>query len=107
MDIRPDGELDLDNETMAQFDLVVASLHSALDQPREAITKRLIGAVRNPYVKIIAHPTGRDFPRKGTEANWEEFFKAAADYGKVVEINSNPHHLDLTTDWPGRLPGWE
>jgi len=95
VDIRPDGSLDFSDELLRQFDLVIASLHSALDQPSASITQRLISAMRNPYVKIIAHPSGRDFPREGAKADWNAVFRAAAQFGKVLEINSNPLHLDL------------
>ena len=95
VDIRPDGTLDIEDEILRQFELVIASLHTAHDQPRETITGRLIKAIRHPYVKIIAHPSGRDLPGKGAEADWEQVFKAAVENGKVLEINSNPHHLDL------------
>jgi DNA polymerase (family 10) len=95
VDIRPDGTLDLDDRTLQQFEIVIASLHTAHDQPREVITRRLINAIRHPSVRIIAHPSGRDIPGKGAEANWAEVYQAAADYNKVLEINSNPHHLDL------------
>jgi Histidinol phosphatase and related hydrolases of the PHP family len=95
VDIRPDGTLDLEDEILQQFELVIASLHTAHDQPRETITDRLIKAIRHPCVKIIAHPSGRDLPGTGAEADWEQVFKAAVENNKVLEINSNPHHLDL------------
>jgi len=95
VDIRPDGTLDLEDEILQQFELVIASLHTAHDQPRETITGRLIKAIRHPCVKIIAHPSGRDLPGTGAEADWEQVFKAAVENSKVLEINSNPHHLDL------------
>ncbi len=95
VDIHPDGELDLADEVLAQFELVLASLHTALDQPREVITQRLLNAIHNPHVNIIAHPSGRALPNSGAQADWETVFRAAVEYSKILEINSNPHHLDL------------
>jgi DNA polymerase (family 10) len=95
-EILEDGSLDLAEETLAKLDIVVASLHEHLYQPREVITARLVKAIRNPLVDIIAHPGGRELPRtNGADLNWDEVFKAARENQVALEINSNPVHLDM------------
>ncbi len=95
-EILEDGSLDLAEETLAKLDIVVASLHEHLYQPREQITARLVKAIRNPLVKIIAHPGGRELPRtNGADLNWDEVFKAAEENQVALEIDSNPVHLDM------------
>jgi DNA polymerase (family 10) len=96
VDIMADGSLDLPDEILQQMDVVVASLHSSLDQPREVITSRLIKAMHNPYVDIIAHPSGRSLPFfQGADLDWDAVFAEAAVCNVALEINSNPCHLDL------------
>ena len=95
-EILEDGSLDLNEETLSKLDIVVASLHEYLYQPRKVITARLVKAIRNPLVDIIAHPGGRELPRtNGADLNWDEVFEAARDYQVALEINSNPVHLDM------------
>ena len=95
-EILEDGSLDLAEETLSNLDIVVASLHEHLYQPRQVITERLVKAIRNPLVDIIAHPGGRELPRtNGADLNWDEVFIAARDYQVALEINSNPVHLDM------------
>lgn len=96
VDILADGTLDFPDEILQQLDVVVASLHSSLDQPREQITARLIQAIHNPYVDIIAHPSGRALPFfQGADLDWEAVFREAAACHVALEINSNPGHLDM------------
>jgi DNA polymerase (family 10) len=96
VDIRSDGELDYPDEVLAELDLVIASLHSSLRQPREEITRRLIKAIHNPYVKIIAHPSGRLLPnREGADLDWEAVLAAVQETGVALEINAHPSRLDL------------
>jgi len=96
VDILPDGRLDFPDEVLAQFDLVVASIHLKMNQPVEQITRRLISAIRNPYVDIIGHPSGRELPHSsGRELDWPAIFEAARENQTALEINSNPLHLDL------------
>lgn len=96
LEIRADGELDYPDEVLAELDIVVASLHTSLRQPREVITRRLLGAIHNPHVDIIAHPSGRLLPdREGADLDWEQVFKAAKETGIALEINSHPSRLDL------------
>jgi DNA polymerase (family 10) len=96
VEIRADGTLDYPDEFLAGLDLVVASLHVGLRQPREKVTERALKAIRNPNVDIIAHPTGRLLPeREGADLDMEAVFAAAAQTGVVLEINSHPSRLDL------------
>lgn len=96
VEIRADGQLDYPDELLAELDVVLASLHTGLNQPRERITERLIAAMRNPQVDIIAHPTGRLFPdRPGADLDMEAVLQAAAEYGVALEINAHPSRLDL------------
>lgn len=96
VDILPDGRLDFPDEVLAQFDLVVASIHLEMNQPVEQITRRLISAIQSPYVDIIGHPSGRELPHSsGRELDWPAIFDAARENHTALEINSNPLHLDL------------
>jgi DNA polymerase (family 10) len=96
VEIKADGSLDYPDDFLASLDLVVASLHSSLRQPREKITERLLNVVNNPHVDIIGHPTGREIPnREGADLDMEVILQAAAKSGVVMEINSHPSRLDL------------
>jgi DNA polymerase (family 10) len=97
LEIKADGTLDYPDEFLAGLDLVVASLHSSLRQPREQITARLIKAIRNPHVDIIGHPTGRRLipEQEGADLDMEAVLAAAAESGVALEINSHPSRLDL------------
>jgi DNA polymerase (family X) len=96
VEIRADGSLDYDDAMLAEMDIVVASLHSGLRQPREQVTHRMLSAVQNPNVDIIAHPTGRLIPdREGADLDLERIFNAAAEHGVAMEINADPYRLDL------------
>jgi len=96
VDILESGALDLPDEVLAQADWVVASIHFGQNQPRQRITERVIGALRNPHVSAIAHPTGRLInKRKPYEIDLEAVLAAARDYGKCMELNAHPSRLDL------------
>ncbi len=99
VDIRADGSLDLADDVLAQLDIVVASIHSSFRAPKEQQTKRLLGAIENPHVNIIGHPTGTLIEeRAGYEFDVDAVFRAAARTGTALEINSNPARLDLNAD---------
>lgn len=99
-DILPDGSLDYDDDTLAQFDFVIASVHSAFRQGEAVMTKRIIKAISNKYVTMLGHPTGRLLLRRRSYAiNLEEIINAAAVTGTIIEINSSPHRLDLDWSW--------
>lgn len=96
VEIKADGTLDYPDEFLATLDIVVASLHTSLRQPREKITERLLKAVQNPHVDIIGHPTGREIPdREGADLDMEVILQAAAESGVAMEINAHPSRLDL------------
>ncbi len=96
VEIRADGTLDYSDDILAQFDLVIASLHTSLRQPRAQVTARLLNAMRNPHVDIIGHPTGRLIPdREGADLDMDAVLAAAAASGVALEINANPRRLDL------------
>ena len=98
VDILPDGTLDYPNRVLEKLDFAVASVHTNFTMNEKDMTQRVVRAIRNPYVGILAHPTGRLLlEREGFRLSLEEVFQAAAGEGVVVEINSNPHRLDL--DW--------
>ncbi len=95
VDIRADGSLDFDDEVLARLDIVVASVHSAMTQPPDVMTARLIRACENPYVTIIGHPTGRQGEFPGYEYDFDAVFAAAARTGTAMEIDGHPQRLDL------------
>ena len=96
VEIKADGSLDYPDEFLATLDLVLASLHTSLRQPREKVTERLLKAIRNPHVDIIGHPTGRLLPdREGADLDMEAVLAAAAESGVALEINAHPARLDL------------
>jgi len=96
VEIKADGTLDYPDEFLASLDLVLASLHTSLRQPREKVTQRVINAIRNPHVDIIGHPTGRLIQeREGADLDMEAVLKAAAETGVAMEINAHPARLDL------------
>lgn len=95
-DILEDARMDLPDDVLAEADWVIAVLHYGLKQPGEQIMKRLLNAIRNPYVCVIGHPSGRLVSRRaGADIAWGDLFKAAADHGVMMEINADPHRLDL------------
>jgi DNA polymerase (family 10) len=95
-DILETGGMDLPDEVLAQADWVIASVHYGQNQPSEKITERILGALENSYVKIIAHPTGRLINRREPYAvDMEQVFAAAVKHKKFLELNANPARLDL------------
>jgi DNA polymerase (family 10) len=96
VDILKDGRLDLSDEVLAQLDVVVASVHSYMNLDRAAMTDRMLAAIDNPYVHIIAHPTGRLLLRRDPfEYDMEKILDACKRYGVAMECNSFPDRLDL------------
>ncbi len=90
------GELDYNSKVLAEFDLVVAAIHSGFKQSKEQLTRRIVKACQNPHVHIIAHPTGRLWgSRDPYDLDFEEVFKVASDTNTFLEINSFPDRLDL------------
>lgn len=98
VDILPDGTLDYPDKLLASFDYIVVSIHSKFKMTEAEATKRVIRALKNKYVTVLGHPTGRLLlGRDGYPINMIEVINAASDYGKAIEINSHPLRLDL--DW--------
>jgi DNA polymerase (family 10) len=103
VEIKADGKLDYPDEFLASLDLVLASLHTSLRQPREKVTQRVLNAIRNPHVDIIGHPTGRLIPdREGADLDMDALLKAAAESGVAMEINAHPSRLDLDDNYARR-----
>lgn len=97
-DIRKGGELDYDDDVLASFELVIASVHSGLEMGETEATKRVVTAVENPHTTILGHPSGRLLlARKGFPLNYDKVFDACVANRVAVEINANCHRLDL--DW--------
>ncbi len=95
-DILADGTLDYPDRVLAQLDIVVCAVHSRFKQDREGMTARIVKAISNPYVHILAHPTGRLIgERDPYEVDLESVFAAAKQHGKAVEINAQVSRLDL------------
>ncbi len=96
VDILADGKLDLSEKLLEKLDVVVAAIHSGFKQDREKMTKRIIRALENPYLHILAHPSGRLLgARDPYEVEIEELMQAAKKYGKALEINAYFERLDL------------
>jgi DNA polymerase (family 10) len=96
VDIRADGTLDYPDELLAQLDVVVASVHSAMGQDSQTMTARIIKAMSHPSVTIIGHLSTRLLGSRGpVEFDAEAVFKAALATGTALEINSAPERLDL------------
>ncbi|MEW6057887.1 MAG: PHP domain-containing protein [Bdellovibrionota bacterium] len=97
-DILADGALDYDEEVLNGFDFIVGSIHSRFQMDQTAMTERLVRALENPHITIWGHPTGRLLlGRKPYLLDWDRCLTAAAINGVAVEINCNPHRLDI--DW--------
>src|SRR5690606_3792369 len=96
VDILRDGSLDLPDEILARLDVVVASVHSAMNLDEAEMTERIVAAMRNPHVDIIGHPTGRILGRREPYAvDMERIIAVAAETGTCLEINASPDRLDL------------
>jgi DNA polymerase (family 10) len=96
VDILGDGSLDLDDEVLAQLDVVIASVHSRFDQNREEMTARVLRAIENPNVRILGHPTGRQILRREPfSLDLAEVFRQAGRLGVAMEHNAAPARLDL------------
>jgi len=97
-DILPDGSLDYPDDILAAFDFVIASVHSKFNMTEKDMTRRIIRAVQNRFTTILGHPTGRLLlSREAYPVNISEVLEAAAESKTAIELNANPHRLDL--DW--------
>jgi DNA polymerase (family X) len=103
VDILADGRLDFDDELLAAFDWVTASLHSGLGADAERVTARVLAAIESPLVDVIGHPTGRMLGRRGHAAvDIERVAAAAARTGTLLEVNAQPRRLDLDSSMARR-----
>ncbi len=99
LEIRADGRLDYDDDLLARFDLVVASLHVGRRQTRSQLTERVLTAIRSPHVDVIAHPAGRMIQgRDDLDLDWDVIYAEAARTGTVLEMNGSDHRLDLSDE---------
>src|SRR5690625_5083434 len=100
MDILPSGELDFETNFLQEMDLVIAAIHSIFTQSEEEIMKLMETACKNPYVDIIAHPTGRIIGRREPYAiNMHELIRLAKETNTALEINASPQRFDLSNEW--------
>lgn len=99
MDILKDGTLDYSDDILKELDYVIAAIHSSFQQTEEEIMHRLESACRNPYVRHIAHPTGRLIGRReGYPVDMDRLISLAAETGTALEVNANPMRLDLSAE---------
>src|SRR5262249_22525355 len=99
-DIRPDGTLDLADDCLASLDVVVASVHSAFNQDGRQMTERILRALDNPHVDVLGHPTGRSIlKREPYPVDIDAVITRAVELGVALEINSQPHRLDLNDSY--------
>ena len=99
LEIRADGTLDFEDDLLARFDLVVASVHVARRQSRAELTRRTLGAIRSPHVDVIAHPSGRKIgERDDLDLDWDAVYAEAARTGTALEMNGSPPRLDLAVE---------
>jgi DNA polymerase (family 10) len=99
LEIRADGALDYDDDLLARFDLVVASVHVSRRQSKAELTRRTLNGIRSPHVDVIAHPAGRMIgSRDDLDLDWDAVYTEAARTGTVLEMNGSPHRLDLAVE---------
>lgn len=97
VDILDDGALDYANDILKELDFVIAAVHSGFKQSKEKLTNRIVTAMKNKHVHMLAHPTGRLLGvRDAYEIDMEEILRSARQTGTFIEINSYPERLDLT-----------
>jgi DNA polymerase (family 10) len=99
-DVLSDGSLDYEDDVLASFDFVVASVHSGFGMSETAATERLVRAIENPHTRILGHPTGRLLlVREGYPVDHETVIEACAEHDVAIELNANPYRLDLDWRW--------
>ncbi|MFC1622162.1 DNA polymerase/3'-5' exonuclease PolX [Patescibacteria group bacterium] len=99
VNILADATLSVPDDLLKELDFVIAGIHTAFDQPEEQIMKRLTYALEHPLVDILAHPSGRIINQREPYAvNWQKILKTASENNKILEIDANPHRLDLPED---------
>lgn len=99
VNILADETLGLPDEYLEMLDYVIASIHTAFNQDRETMTRRIIKALENPFVNVLGHPSGRLInQREGIDVDWNKVFDCAKANGKIIEINAQPNRLDISDD---------
>ena len=99
LEVRADGVLDFEDDVLARFDLVVASVHVGRRQPKSQLTQRTLAAIRSPHVDVIAHPSGRKIgQRPDLDLDWDLVYAEAARSGTALEMNGSPPRLDLAVE---------
>jgi len=107
VNILVDNSLSLPDDILKDLDFVIAGIHTAFGQDKETVTKRLISAIENPYVRVISHPSGRLLnERDPADPDWRKIFSAARDNGVILEINAQPQRLDLPDDLAKSAVEW-
>ncbi|MEK7482176.1 MAG: DNA polymerase/3'-5' exonuclease PolX [Patescibacteria group bacterium] len=96
VNILNDGRIDINDQALSKLDYVIAGVHSSLKMPKQKMTERIIRAMKNPYVKIISHPTGRLIMKRDEyQLDFDRFLRATKETNAILEINSSPKRLDL------------
>ena len=107
-DILADGSLDYEDEILRRFDFVVASVHSRFNMERDAMTARILKAIRNPYTRFLGHVTGRLLlGRKGYDVDMPALIREAAKCNVAIELNANPVRLDIDWRWGPEMRKWK
>lgn len=97
IDIRVDGTLAVDDSVLNELDFGIVGIHSSFDLDKEKMTQRIIRGLSHPKIKMLVHPTGRKLPNERKEINvdWDVILEFCRENGKILEINSNQHRIDL------------